>query len=210
VVDGDTIIVDRGHGGERLRYIGMDTPETVKPGTLIEWMGGEASKANEALVEGRAVVLEKDVSETDSFGRLLRYVWLPGAAWRLVSLELVRDGYAWASTYPPDVKYADLYLAAQIDAREHDRGLWGAGPVNFVEPADGATVSSNTIVVRGTAPAGSRIVHDISKGLDQSVFVGSDGTWTMEIKLERGTNSLRFRLDNEKATTRTMHVVYAP
>jgi hypothetical protein len=190
----------------------MDTPETVKPGTSVEWMGREAADANRALVEGTTVVLEKDVSETDRFDRLLRHVWPhdDSAGWRLVDLELIRAGYARVSTYPPDVKYVDLYLAAQIDAREHDRGLWGVGPITFVNPEDGATVTTKTIVVQGTAAAGRRIVRDISNAPDQSTRVASDGTWSLEIKLKSGLNSLRFRVDDEKATTRTLRVVYAP
>ena len=62
IVDGDTIVVDRGHGTEKVRYIGMDTPETVKPGSPVEWMGPEATAANTAIVAGREVVLERDVS----------------------------------------------------------------------------------------------------------------------------------------------------
>lgn len=212
VIDGDTIVVDRGLGDERLRYIGMDTPETVKPGTAVEWMGREAADANRALVEGATVVLEKDVSETDRYGRLLRHVWLHDdiARWRLVDLELIRAGYARVSTYPPDVKYVDLYLAAQVDAREHDRGLWGAGPITFLSPEDGATVTTKTIVVQGTAAAGSRIVRDISNAPDQSTRVAWNGRWSLEIKLKSGVNSLRFRVEDEKATTRTLRVVYAP
>jgi micrococcal nuclease len=211
VIDGDTIVVDRGRGDERLRYIGMDTPETVKPGSSVEWMGQEASAANRTLVEGETVVLEKDVSETDRYQRLLRYVWLHAdATWRLVNLELVRDGYARVSTYPPDVKYADLYLAAQVDARDHDRGLWGAGRVNFLSPEDGASVTTKTVVVRGTAPAGSRIVRDIANAPDQSTRVGADGTWSLKVTLKKGINALRFRVDDEKDTTRILRVVYAP
>ncbi len=211
VVDGDTIVVDRGRGNEKVRYIGIDTPETVKPGSPIEWMGSEASAANRQLVEGRTVVLEKDVSETDRYGRLLRHVWLPGdGGWLLVDLVLVRDGYARVSTYPPDVKYADLYLAAQVDAREHDRGLWGAGPIGFLSPEDGAVVTSKTIVVRGTAPAGSRIVRDIANAPDQSTLARPDGTWSLKVTLKSGANDLRFRLGDEKATTRVLRVVYAP
>ena len=210
VVDGDTIVIDRGLGDERLRYIGVDTPETVKPGSPVEWMGHEASLANEALVEGRTIVLEKDVSDVDRFGRLLRHVWLHGQSWVLVDLELVRLGYARVSTFPPDVKYADLYLAAQVDAREHDRGLWGAGPINFVEPGDGAIIYTKTIVVRGTAPAGARIVRDISAGLDQSTRAGSDGTWSLRVTLKGGLNTLRFRVEAERATTRTLRLVYQP
>jgi len=211
VVDGDTIVVDRGRGKEKLRYVGIDTPETVKPSSPVEWMGREASAANRALVEGKTVVLEKDVSETDRYGRLLRHVWLRGeGTWRLVDLELVREGYARVSTYPPDVKYADLYLAAQVDAWESDRGLWGAGPLSFVSPEDGAPVTTKTIVVRGTAPAGSRIVRDITNAPDQSTLVASDGTWSLKVTLRKGINSLRFRIGDEKATTRTLRVVYSP
>lgn len=131
VVDGDTIEVDRGLGAEKVRYIGVDTPETVKPGSPVEWMGPEASAANKALVEGREVVLEHDVSETDRYGRLLRYVWLhDGPAWTLVNLALVSAGYAAVVTYPPDVKYVELYLAAQREAREAGRGLWGEPPAS--------------------------------------------------------------------------------
>ena len=111
VVDGDTIVVDRGQGPERVRYIGVDTPETVHPSKPVEAFGHEASEANRALVEGRKVVLERDISEVDRYGRLLRYVWLrDGDAWSLVNLELVKRGFAQVVTYPPDVKYVDLYL----------------------------------------------------------------------------------------------------
>jgi micrococcal nuclease len=118
-------------GGQdrRLRYIGMDTPETVKPGSPVEWMGPDASRANAALVEGRTVVLENDVSETDRFGRLLRYVWLAdGDRWTLVDLELVVRGFAQVETDPPDVKYADRFVAAQRIARDAGIGLWGPPP----------------------------------------------------------------------------------
>jgi len=129
IVDGDTIVVDRGRGAEKVRYIGMDTPETVKPDSPVEWMGPEASAANAALVEGRRVTLEKDVSETDRFGRLLRDVWIEKpTGWLMINLELVRTGFAAVSTYPPDVKYVDLLLAAQRQAREAGVGLWAARP----------------------------------------------------------------------------------
>jgi micrococcal nuclease len=125
VVDGDTLIVDRGRGEERLRYIGVDAPESVRPNTPVEFMGREAAAANAALVEGATVVLEKDVSDTDRFGRLLRYVWLrDGEAWLLVSLELVRQGYAQVVTFPPDVRWIEILRDAQRGAREAGLGLW--------------------------------------------------------------------------------------
>ena len=127
VVDGDTLIIDRGQGHERLRYIGIDAPESVKPDTPVQFMGKEASATNAALVEGATVVLEKDVSETDRFGRLLRYVWLrDGEAWLFVDLELVRQGYAQVATFPPDVRWVDTFREAQRIARDAGLGLWGA------------------------------------------------------------------------------------
>jgi micrococcal nuclease len=126
IVDGDTIVIDRGRGDERLRYIGMDTPESVKPDTPVEFLAKEASAANEALVSGRDVVLERDVSDADRYGRLLRYVWLrEGDGWVFVNLDLVRRGFAQVATYPPDVRWADTLLAAQREARGARVGLWG-------------------------------------------------------------------------------------
>jgi micrococcal nuclease len=92
-------------------------------------MGPEAGRANARLVEGRSVVLEKDVSETDRFGRLLRYVWLvDGDRWTMVNLALVDQGYAQVETDPPDVRHADRFVRAQRAARAAGLGLWGLAP----------------------------------------------------------------------------------
>ena len=101
MTDGDTIEVSIDGRTCRVRYIGIDTPETVHPGKGVEWMGPEATEANRRLVEAQAVLLEKDVSETDKYGRLLRHVWVGDL---MVNAEPVRQGYAQVSTYPPDVK----------------------------------------------------------------------------------------------------------
>jgi micrococcal nuclease len=127
VVDGDTIrVVQDGHE-EAVRYIGVDTPESVKPGSPVECFGREASAAMKALVEGREVTLVKDVEETDAYGRLLRYVYLGE---ELVGARLVANGYAHAYTYPPDVRHADLFVALQREARAEDRGLWSPESCN--------------------------------------------------------------------------------
>ncbi len=126
VVDGDTIKVAIEGQVYSVRYIGIDTPESVHPDEPVEWMGPEASEANRQLVEGRTVYLERDVSETDRYGRLLRYVFLEDGTF--VNAELVRLGYALVSTYPPDVRYQDLFLRMQEEAREAGRGLWGTMP----------------------------------------------------------------------------------
>ena len=125
VIDGDTIKIIMGGASFEVRYIGIDTPETKHPKKPIEWMGKEAAAKNEELVSGKVVGLEKDVSETDRYGRLLRYVW---AGDLMVNAELVRLGYATVSTYPPDVRYQDLFLQMQQEAREAERGLWGPRP----------------------------------------------------------------------------------
>jgi micrococcal nuclease len=126
VVDGDTLIVDRGTGEERLRYIGVDAPESVRPDTPVEFYGREASAANTALVDGATIWLETDVSDRDRFGRLLRYAWLrDGDAWTLVNRELVRQGFAQAVSFPPDVRWQDELRAAEREARDAGRGLWG-------------------------------------------------------------------------------------
>ncbi|HET7481844.1 MAG TPA: thermonuclease family protein [Actinomycetota bacterium] len=134
VVDGDTIdveITDRvdgpgagqaSVGGEyRVRLIGIDTPETVKPGTPVQCFGREASAATHALLDDAEVRLVKDVEETDQYDRLLRYVYIGD---EMANARLVANGYAYAFTYPPDVRHADLFVSLQRDAREHGRGLW--------------------------------------------------------------------------------------
>lgn len=127
VVDGDTIRVNAGGIEERVRYIGIDTPElnTSSPATPDPYAEA-ATDANARLLAGGRIVLEKDVSERDQYDRLLRNVWIErDGAWTLVNLALVAEGYALVSTYPPDVAYVEVLLAAQRAAREDRRGLWG-------------------------------------------------------------------------------------
>ena len=111
---------------ERVRYIGIDTPElnSTTPATPDPY-AEVATDANARLLAGGRIVLERDVSERDRFGRLLRDVWVVReGAWTFVNLALVAGGYAQVSTYPPDVRYVDVLLAAQRAAREEGRGLW--------------------------------------------------------------------------------------
>ena len=122
VVDGDTIEALMAGTTYKVRYIGVDTPETVDPRRPVGCYGREASERNRQLVEGKTVELEKDVSETDKYGRLLRYVWVDG---EMVNATLVREGYAVASTHPPDVKHQELFASLQREAIAADRGLWG-------------------------------------------------------------------------------------
>lgn len=129
VIDGDTIKVRLDGTVVTVRLIGVDTPETVDPREPVMCYGREATAFTREMIEraGNRVLLEKDVSETDRYGRLLRYVWLehPDGR-RMLNYELVAQGYAQVATYPPDVRYADWFLQAQREAREQGRGLWGA------------------------------------------------------------------------------------
>lgn len=122
VIDGDTIIVSIGGRRERVRYIGIDAPEVASNGGRTECYGPEAVTRNKELVAGRVVELEKDQSETDRFGRLLRYVYVDDM---MVNAELVRQGFARAVRYPPDTRHAELLERLEREARTARRGLWG-------------------------------------------------------------------------------------
>lgn len=115
VVDGDTIKVALAGQTISVRYIGIDAAE------LGTTEGATAREQNSILVSGRTVRLERDVSETDRYGRLLRYVWVDDV---MVNAALVQQGYARAAAYPPDIRYEALLAAQQRDAESARRGLW--------------------------------------------------------------------------------------
>lgn len=124
VIDGDTI---RLSNGEKVRYIGVNTPETHHPTVGVERYGIESYEANKKLVEGQRVRLEFDVQKRDRYGRLLAYVYLPvqaGVRDIFVNAWLVENGYAQVMTIPPNVKYQDVFLNLQRKAREKNAGLW--------------------------------------------------------------------------------------
>jgi micrococcal nuclease len=131
-VDGDTLVLEN---GERVRLIGIDTPEMHESNKLyrdaqrskqdistIQKLGRRAYEFTKNLVEGKRVSLEFDVEKYDKYGRLLAYVYLKDGTF--VNAEIVKQGYASLMTYPPNVKYADLFLRLYRQARENRRGLW--------------------------------------------------------------------------------------
>jgi micrococcal nuclease len=118
VIDGDTIEME---GGQRVRYTGIDAPEVAHATEPGEHFGEEAAEKNRELVEGRIVSLERDVTDRDEYGRLLRYVWLGDT---MINAELVRLGYAYAYSLPPNVRYQELFLRLEAEAREQQLGLW--------------------------------------------------------------------------------------
>jgi len=154
VIDGDTIEIE---GGVKVRLIGIDAPETVHPEKPVECFGREASTKNRELIEGREVRLEKDVSETDKYGRLLRYVYVNGL---FVNEYLVRNGYAHAVTYPPDVKYQEQLRQAEQEAREERKGLWAQGVCVALTP-EAKSVTTTGCVIKGNISytTGEKIYH---------------------------------------------------
>ena len=124
MTDGDTIRVRLGSGRvERVRYIGIDTPETGKPDAPGECYADRAQAFNERLVRDGGVELALDVDERDRYGRLLAYVY---AGRVLVNAELLRAGYAKQLTVPPNVRFETRFGRLARDARQANRGLWGA------------------------------------------------------------------------------------
>jgi len=117
VIDGDTVEAEVGRQVYSLRYIGIDCPEWGEYGYA------QATQANRQLVEGQTIRMVKDVSDTDQYGRLLRYVYVGDT---FVNAELVRRGLATAFTYPPDLAYSKLLGQLEREAREAGRGLWAA------------------------------------------------------------------------------------
>lgn len=133
VVDGDTINIKINGNEEKVRLIGVDTPETHHPSKPLQPFGLEAENYTRAQLTGKIVYLEVDVTERDRYGRLLAYVWLsPPSAIpdseirsKMFNAELLLNGYAQILTIPPNVKYVDYFRKYQTEARESAQGLWG-------------------------------------------------------------------------------------
>lgn len=120
VVDGDTIVIE---SGEKVRFILVNCPESVHSDSSKNTeFGAIASAYTKSILEGETIYLEKDVSNIDRYGRLLRYIYLADGTF--FNEQLVKEGYAQLSTFPPDVKYKDIILDAEQYARNNNLGLW--------------------------------------------------------------------------------------
>jgi endonuclease YncB( thermonuclease family) len=119
-VDGDTVVLIN---GDRVRYIGIDTPEKNDPRKPVQCFAEEASKRNKELVEGKMIKFYKDVNEYDKYGRWLGFVYLEDGTF--VNEKLVSEGYAFAYDYVPDISKSGEMRAAEAYARENKLGLWG-------------------------------------------------------------------------------------
>ena len=131
VIDGDTIVVNIKGGEERVRLIGINTPETVDPRKPVQCFGLEASAKTKELLEGKQVLLKSDSSQLDKdiYGRLLRYVYLENGSF--INLILIEQGYAYEYTYHVPYGFQKEFKNAEVNARLEKRGLWADGVCNI-------------------------------------------------------------------------------
>jgi micrococcal nuclease len=124
IIDGDTFVVENGtKKGLKIRLIGIDAPETKRTfNKSIGLYATESTKFLTNLLKENKVILEFDVQLKDKYGRTLAYAYLPDKTF--INAELIKQGYARVATFPPNVKYVDLFLSMQKEAREAERGLW--------------------------------------------------------------------------------------
>ena len=197
VVDGDTIDVKLTDGQVlRLRYLGVSAPDDH----ASTCFGRAATVYNRMLAQGQQVLLERDVSETDKYGRLLRYVYLLDG--RMVNEELVRAGYAQVTTFPPDVRYAQRFLVVQRDARNRIAGLWGvcditvAQTVTPTSTTKGGTVAATCPKGCEVPPQGCKIKGNISKSGEKIYHVPGQ-TYYEQTKISPGYGERWFCTDAE-------------
>jgi micrococcal nuclease len=170
VVDGDTIGVEVNGVPFRVRYIGIDAPEMPdEPGAK------DSSSANRSLVEGKRIVMIRDLSEADKYGRLLRYVFADGV---FVNLELVRQGFARAGYYPPDTACTAGLRAAEEEARREQLGIWGllGSPTYATRTgtgcADGCVTPPAGCLIKGNINSEGEKIYHVPGGryYDQTVI----------------------------------------
>ena len=145
VIDGDTMIIsfifDDGskYQKERVRFLGVDTPETVHPTKPVQYYGKEASNFTKKTLDGETVWLQTDVGVKDRYDRMLAYVWLKEPTERelddedsirkyMFNARLLLDGYAQLMTIQPNSRYSNIFVHLQREARQEKKGLWGKDP----------------------------------------------------------------------------------
>jgi micrococcal nuclease len=170
IIDGDTLEVS---GGETVRLIGIDTPETKHPSRPVECFGAQASEHATALMgPGTDIRLVYDVERTDRYGRTLAYVYRASDG-LFVNLEMVRDGFAAVATYPPNVGHVEEFLAAEREARSNNRGLWGACGGTDTPAASSGSPSQAPASSGGGG--GDRDCSDFSSQREAQAFFEAEG-----------------------------------
>lgn len=153
IIDGDTFVVE---GNVKIRYIGINSPESGK------CFGSEASVANLNLISNKKVRLEYDIEKLDKYGRTLAYVWIGNT---FINEELVKQGFAQVATYPPNVKYVEIFKKAEKEAREQKIGLWATSTCDQYKSENNSTASTESVKSVSSASSECNIKGNInSKG----------------------------------------------
>lgn len=172
VVDGDTFETTINGIQEKIRLIGVDTPETVKPNSPVQPYGPEASKFSKETLTGQEVYIDFDAQQRDKYGRLLAYVHLKDGTF--FNAKLVKEGYARVATYPPNVKHVSLFVALLKEARDYKRGFWSLNQDPWggdIGINDGVTPSDDTNTSGGAAGVSTGNVTIESVDLSGEVVV---------------------------------------
>jgi micrococcal nuclease len=182
--DGDTIRLD---SGERVRYLGIDTPELGNERVAPQAFAAQAAERNRQLVAGKSVQLETDAEDRDRFGRLLRHVWLDN---ELIAATLIREGLGFAQLVPPNSKHRERLEAAEQEARSAQRGLWSQWPTPapvFLTPVKPALLPLNN-------PRSPECPPDIVPAPQARGLVGQAATVCVrDVRVQKGTDAIFLR-----------------
>jgi micrococcal nuclease len=162
VVDGDTVDIAVNGKTERLRLIGINTPETVDPNKPVECFGPQASANAHKLLDGAEVKIAPDPSQDDKdiYGRFLRYVWRSDGLF--YNLEAIKDGFAFEYTFKNPYQYQKEFQAAQKSAQTNQLGLWSACEKNSTLTAQISTGSStNSCAIKGNISTGGVKIYEL-------------------------------------------------
>ena len=191
VVDGDTIDVSIDGKTERIRLIGINTPETVDPRKPVECFGKEASDEAKLLLGGKKVYLEADVTqgERDKYNRLLRYIFLEDGT--NFNLQMIQDGYAYEDTYEVPYKYQLEFKAAQKSAQENLIGLWSPNTCNGDATLKTTASTTSSINSQTTTDQSSGVYYTSSYGTSKYYYPASCSGWkALTPKYLKSFNSL--------------------
>ena len=181
VVDGDTIEIQWQNGKEKIRMIGVDTPETVHPQKGEEPYGREASNFTKQNLQSKSIWIEFDVEQRDRYKRLLAYVFTTEG--KFFNATLIENGYAQLSTYPPNVRWVELFRVLQTNARENQRGLWKANLNNEIKPPQ-SNVSSPSVYNQANGCKNPLIKGNISRSSNKIYHVPG-GYYYLSTKAEK-------------------------
>lgn len=173
IVDGDTIVTST---GDKVRLIGINTPESVKPDSPVEFFAMEASRFSKQQLSEKKIYCFVDTSDTDKYGRLLRYLFIEGQT-KMYNEILIQEGYANTMTVPPNVMYAKRFIAQERKARAQKKGLWGeADRPTAAEPdkLEAASPSCENPQIKGNKNSRNERIYHIPEGQYYDVTIAEE------------------------------------